>query len=249
MNQPSIFYIGKKYSEYNQFLIDKKLYEAEEKVDFVTGHSSKFSDNKLIYERITFNCIYGPTRDSVATGKRGEAKTCKRNCKARIKLNVNDTKDFLIITQLDEKHENHEGMEVIRSTLPKNRGLKDRIAQQEAAKYLQMKCPKQEILLKMQLKTGKRIEMADIHNLEQKLKDPNDDYFPKCLDFLQEEKRANVSTLERDGEFQAMYFDTETMRGDMNSSPEMVLTDGTYKLFRRKFVLQLFIVENKYGFT
>lgn len=37
------------------------------------------------------------------------------------------------------------------------------------------------------------------------------------------------------------------MKKDMINSPELVLTDGTYKLFKRKFSLQVFMVVDKYG--
>lgn len=39
------------------------------------------------------------------------------------------------------------------------------------------------------------------------------------------------------------------MLDDMAASNEIVFMDGTYKLFRRNFVLQLFTVEDKYGDT
>lgn len=39
------------------------------------------------------------------------------------------------------------------------------------------------------------------------------------------------------------------MIDDLKSSPEIILTDGTYKLFKIKCVLQLFANQDKYGQT
>lgn len=82
------FVLKSEFDEWAKVLEAKKAYEEDSKTILVTAKSGKLKGDgelvqKLVYERVVFQCKAGPERNSQSKGYRASA-TYKKNCPVKV---------------------------------------------------------------------------------------------------------------------------------------------------------------------
>lgn len=67
-----LLYVNKEYESFEAFFSDFQLYQNNVQQDFQKSHSTvlKPATSELVYQKIEYNCVYGPKRPSQSTGVR-----------------------------------------------------------------------------------------------------------------------------------------------------------------------------------
>ncbi|KAK3924527.1 Protein FAR-RED ELONGATED HYPOCOTYL 3 [Frankliniella fusca] len=209
----------------------------------VESHNAKEGKNlpkELKYQSFTFACIHYGNKRSNSRGERPNQSSFKMNCKARLRIRVDESCMRLTITEMDLEH-NHSRDPADAAHYPQNRQLTS-----EEGTHVKslMDLEVRPVVLQsiIRTSTSKLTTLQDMRNLHEVEK------LRKEL----EDTRANdpncTLVIGREGDDVAFIFwASSEMKSDFEAFPEVISLDSTYHTNNAEMPLTLFLCQNQHG--
>lgn len=200
-------------------------------------------DVTLKYYTIQYYCVHGGKNyQSKSSGAR-KAFTFQRNCPAVFNVGVDETGHNLIIKSIIHEH-NHQRSKNLFRHYPRNRRLTEE-EKSKIAELLDLEANRVKVKNLMENETKKVILMKNLDNC--KTKKGKQNLLIPTLQKLEKKFNAEWYLYEDKETFAGLFFVTESMKLVMDSYPEFLGIDGTFKLLNIHAPVYLMVVEDPNG--
>lgn len=197
----------------------------------------------LMYYSIKYFCIHGG-KNFISTSKGArKAFSFQKNCPAFFSVVVDKTGHYLVIKSINMNH-NHDRSENLFRHYPRSRRL-TKEQKEKIAELLDLESNRVKVKDMMESQTDKIILLKDLDNCKFKKKKQN--LLIPTLQKLENKFKAQWLLYEKENTFAGLFFATESMKSAMDSYPEFMGIDATFKLLNIRAPVYLMVVEDPNG--
>ncbi|XP_043271633.1 uncharacterized protein [Venturia canescens] len=251
------FCVGKKFNSFEDLEQSIEQYQKEINTFFYVRDSitipqarkkriKRCINEKLKYYFIKYCCIHGGKNFvSQATGVRSSS-TFQKKCTSYIRVGLSACGNNLIVTAMNNVH-THKCSKELFVHLPRARSL-SKEERKQVAKLLDVDANKKKVSELIQVQTGKKVLLKDLHNVNSASRE-DDNNLQETIAMLQEKYHAQCYVYEEANTFKGLFFVTPNMKRSMEAFPEFVGIDGTFKLLNIRAPIYLMVVEDSEGST
>ncbi|KAJ8678067.1 hypothetical protein QAD02_013854 [Eretmocerus hayati] len=193
-SEPLHIAVGAEFKSWNDFCEAKRLYQNENKQCFVIKdsrrldtHPLKGANDECEYQYAQFVCKYGKNRHEVTEVYERETRTFKCNCESFIFVRLTNDYQKLYIKSVKLDHKGHDGSETFYKFLPEMRRLLTDEDRQYVIRLLSLGCSKGKIRDVIRNEKDVYLTSKDLHNLEQSLKECDENDLGKFAQQLKDE--------------------------------------------------------------
>ncbi|XP_019858006.1 PREDICTED: protein FAR1-RELATED SEQUENCE 4-like [Amphimedon queenslandica] len=238
--------LSKKISEYERahfvqlWKRDTKTVEAAQKM------LSRTLSSRIKYYVLTYACIHGGRKFKARGEGKRSTQTFQKECPFELKLRASVDGNFLEVRDFNESH-NHEITRELFKQLPTQRKLSAQ-EQASARHLLSLKANKKMVQDNLSADTGKVVLLKDLSNIMRRDTSDTRNNLNQTVKLLTEKFGASVELLlgENNVLF-GVYFQDVQMKNILNSYPEVVCVDATYKLLELRFPVYIMLIEDGNG--
>ncbi|VDI16269.1 zinc finger SWIM domain-containing protein 3 [Mytilus galloprovincialis] len=175
------------------------------------------------------------------------AGTFRQHCSSSISFLLSSDGHYLELKSINNGH-NHDTSEALFKQLPRERRLPKEMTK-EAESLISLKVNKKLLRDHLEQKTGKKVSLKDITNLQTVIKNRS-----KCHDVASLVKKLLIDHgtivelfASEDNVLQGLFYQDKEMLQNFENYPEILFIDSTFKVNNLRMPLYVFLVEDSMG--
>ncbi|CAC5419274.1 unnamed protein product [Mytilus coruscus] len=175
------------------------------------------------------------------------ARTFRQHCQSSISFLLSCDGHYLELKSINNEH-NHDTSEALFKQLPRERRLPKEMTE-EAESLISLKVNKKLLRDHLEQKTGKKVSLKDITNLQTVIKNRS-----KCHDVASLVKKLLIDHgtivelfASEDNVLQGLFYQDKEMLQNFENYPEILFIDSTFKVNNLRMPLYVFLVEDSMG--